>query len=218
MITGESVPVEALLIRPARVRGEQDSAGPKTGAKLREHPLDLLPGHVEEGRVGEDPVEALLGQIEGEEVLNPDFAPALLTRRGHERLAAVEPDGRVAEFAQGREIPTRPAAEVEDVVRGHAGEVREQRVDVLRDVVVASSPPEAVRSRFVVGQRDPADFAKLVVGEGLHGGTMPEREEIRTQGPGGQGPAWSRRKGLDGRIGTTLRAHAEGRRDIVDRW
>ena len=91
-------------------------------------------------------------------------------------------------------------------------------MDVLRDGVVASSPPEAVRSRFVVGQRDPADFAKLVVGEGLHGGTMPEREEIRTQGPGGQGPAWSRRNGLDGRIGPTLRAHAEGRRDIVDRW
>ncbi|EDM81556.1 hypothetical protein PPSIR1_21604 [Plesiocystis pacifica SIR-1] len=144
-------PLLALDVGAPGVAAKQHAARHQGAAKVPEHPAELLRGHVEEHRVGEDAVEALGGQVEGEEVLMPDLAPGRGPSHGHERGRAVEADRVVPARAEGREVAPRPAAQVEDALGRRPGQVAEQGVHVLRDVVVLGPLAEVLGALLVVG-------------------------------------------------------------------
>ena len=71
----------------------------------------------------------------------------------HEARGAVEPDGLVPQGLEVRQIAAGAASEVEDREGRGTLDGAEQRVVVLRHVVVAGPLPERPRRGVVVGQR-----------------------------------------------------------------
>src|SRR5690606_23173573 len=94
---GAVAPLEpAFLVAAARVGAEEHATGLQRCTKRAENPWQLLRRHVEQGRIGEDPVEARGRQIRPEEVLLPDFAAAVGARHRGEGRRAFEADRDVA--------------------------------------------------------------------------------------------------------------------------
>jgi len=88
--------IPALLVVPPGVRGEEHAIGLERSVQFAQHPWQLLAWHVEQRGVGEDAVEAAGGKPQGEEILLPDFAAAVLACHGGERRRAFEADRLVA--------------------------------------------------------------------------------------------------------------------------
>jgi hypothetical protein len=76
----------------------------------------------------------------------------------NEASRAVQTGRRVTARGEGAQVASGPAAEVEDAKGRVALDLAEQRVDVLRDVVVARAQPELLCVLFVVRECDPRDF------------------------------------------------------------
>jgi len=85
----------------------------------------------------------------------------LSARHGCEARGALEPDGRVPEPGEGREVAPGPAAEVEDPEGRRAFDVPQQRGDVLADVVIARAGAKVFGALFVVRQRAGGDLVQL---------------------------------------------------------
>src|SRR5262249_25659545 len=131
-----------------RVRAHEHAGGAKRRAKLGEDAREIGARNVEERRVREDAVERRGREIEREKILMQHFAAGLARHLGEAR-AAVEADGHVSAPRELREIATRAAAEVEDAMRANR-KCSEERVDVLRDVVIARPLPERIGVPLVV--------------------------------------------------------------------
>ena len=143
----------ALLAVAARVRGEQHAARVQRRVQLAEHSRQLGARHMEQHGVGEDAVEAIGRQVEGEQVLLPDLAAAVRACHGRELRLAVEADRVVAEVGEGLQVAARATAEVEDRERRRAFDVAQQRRDVLADVVPARALPVVAGALAVVRER-----------------------------------------------------------------
>ena len=115
---------------------------------------------MEQRRIREHTVEVGGGQVERQEVLVPDLHPGELARHAHEALGTLETDRIVPPLAQRDQVAPRSAAEVEDAERALARDGVEQRVEVLRDVVVARPLPERGGARVVVRERDAHDLGE----------------------------------------------------------
>ena len=112
--------------------------------QLEEHPRQRPARHVKQGSVREHSVETAGRQIELEEVLLPDLAPGVRARHHRQALRALEPCCDVPEPGERLEIAPGTAAEIEYRVRWPAFDRPQQRIDVLPDVVIARSLPEAL--------------------------------------------------------------------------
>lgn len=71
----------------------------------------------------------------------------------------------MTETAKRGEIASRPASEIEDDERPGTVAVAQQRVDVLRDVVIARTFPEPIGAPLVVAERDVGDLAEIAGSE-----------------------------------------------------
>src|SRR6185436_13725366 len=102
--------IPPLLVLPAGVGGKEHSARLQCRAQLAQHPRQIGARDVKERRVGKNAVEATFGQVEPEEILLPDFAPA--ERPSHFRKAwrAFQSDRDVALRGERLEIATRPTS------------------------------------------------------------------------------------------------------------
>src|SRR5436190_23358138 len=92
---------------------------------------------MEQRRVGKDPVEPRERQRQVQEVLLPYLASTRDPRLRDERRRALDADRIVAELAKRREVASRSASEIEDRERRGAFDPRQQRLDVLADIVIA---------------------------------------------------------------------------------
>src|SRR5438132_13805070 len=72
----------------------------------------------------------------------------------------------MAEPGERLQVPPRPAAQVENRERRLALDVREQRRDVLADVVIARALPEVLRTLVVVVQGPRGDVVQVLPFEG----------------------------------------------------
>jgi len=75
----------------------------------------------------------------------------------------------VAALGEGAQVAPGAAAEVEDRVGTGSVEGVEQRIHVLRDVVIAGAGPEVVRRALVVVEGLAGDGVELVGAEARHG-------------------------------------------------
>ncbi|MCY1444148.1 hypothetical protein D9M71_606010 [compost metagenome] len=121
---------------------------------------------MEQAGVGEDAVEALGGQVEGEEILMPDFATGVGAGHGDEVLGAVQANGLVAQAGERPQVAPRATAEVEDAEGSIATDVPQQGLDVLADVVVAGAFAEAFGSAVVVVQGGGSDAGEVFGAQG----------------------------------------------------
>ncbi len=133
--------------------------------QLPQDPWQRLGRDVKQGGIGEDAVEVGIGQIEPQEILVPDFASTLLACHGNEFSGTVDADGAVAPGGEGGQIPTWAAAQIEDV-KGRAagrigGDVTQQCVDVLADIMVAGSGTKGLGVGLIVGEGAGGDLFQL---------------------------------------------------------
>ncbi len=116
---------------------------------------------MKERGVREHTIEFGRGKFQGEKILVPDFDTCQLSRHLHERLGAVEPDGPMSASLQCSQIAPGSTTEVEDPIRRFPVNRIEQRVDVLRNIVIARALPEMGRVTVVALERDPRDLGEL---------------------------------------------------------
>src|SRR5262249_15509875 len=148
-----AVTCKAFLALTARIGREQHAARLEARVQLPQHPRQLLNRHVKQGGVRKDTVEATRRQLERQKILLQDLATGARARRSHERGATVQPDRLVTEAAKVRQVPPRPAPEVEQGVGSRAFQVVKQRGVVLGDVVTLGARPEFVGRLLVIGER-----------------------------------------------------------------
>ena len=146
------VPI-ALFVGTARIRAEQDAVVPQGRPQLPQDQRQTLARDMKQGGIGEDPIEALVGKIERQEVLLPDLAGAVGGGHGDEtsdRLYAYRP---MAEFGKGLKIPPGSAPEIQDRPWAPGAKRREQRGPVLADIMIARGLPEGLRALLVMRKR-----------------------------------------------------------------
>ncbi|MCY1540807.1 hypothetical protein D9M68_764660 [compost metagenome] len=173
----------ALLVVPARVGAEQHAIGFEAGVQLAEYSRQLLIRHMEQAGVGEDAVEACIRQVEGQEVLLPDFTAAAFAGHLDEARAAVQADGGVAQGLEGAQVAARAAAEIEDLVRRLALDMPQQCGDVLADIVIAGAFAKVFGAVLVMGQGQGADLREVVGAEHHAGGLERKRWVIKPHLP-----------------------------------
>src|SRR5258706_140108 len=153
--------VPALLVVAVRVRAEQHAARLERRAQLAEDARQLLARHVEQHRIGEDAVEARIGEFQSEQILPPHLAAAVLARHDREGLRALQADRDMAEPGERLQVPPRPAAQVEDRERRSALDAIEQRRDIPADVVIARALPEVFGAAVVMVQGPRGDVVQI---------------------------------------------------------
>ena len=89
------------------------------------------------------------GKVEAQEILVKNFNACLISRHLDESERSVESDRVVTAIAESDQIPPWAASEVENTQRFDAVQLVEQRVDILRDIVVFGPLPETVRAGLV---------------------------------------------------------------------
>ena len=148
----------ALAIVSTRIRREQHPARAQACSQPVEDARQLGRRHVKQRRVREDTVEARRRQVESQKVLVIDVDACVASGHLYERKRAVEPDGAMPALEKRLQVPSRTTAEIENALRPCPVKLAEQRVDVLRDVVVPGPVPESVGARFVVVERLASDL------------------------------------------------------------
>src|SRR5687768_14002541 len=98
--------------------------------QFTEHTRQLGARHMKKRSVREDAVEIGGRQLQREKILMPYLAAARIAGHVAEVLRAVEPDRLVTAFAQGDEIATGSATEIENRRRRRCFDVPQQRIDV----------------------------------------------------------------------------------------
>src|SRR5581483_10573026 len=100
----------------------------------------------------------VLGQVELEKILLPDFAAAISARHGGELRDALQTYCNVAQFGEDLKVASRAAAKIEYGEGRFTHDMLQHRCDVLADVVIASAFPEILGMPVVEIQRHVGDF------------------------------------------------------------
>ena len=119
--------------------------------------------------IGKNPVKAFTGQIQLQKVLLPDLTATVCTGHLRELLRAVQAHSRVAHAGKRLQIAPRATAEIENVERRATLDMPQQSVDILADIMIASTFAKPLGHRVVMAQGGGGDFFQ-VVGGLLHGG------------------------------------------------
>ena len=162
VINAVAVAVPAFFVGAARVGAEQDAAWLECGVQLAKNAWERLARNVEERGIGKHAVKTALRQIEAKKTLLPHLALAFATRHVYEAFGAVESDRLMPASNERPEIAPGTAAEIEDGERRFSGNVPQQRVDVLADVVVARAVPIRFGALVVVTERQGGDLVEIV--------------------------------------------------------
>ena len=144
--------VPAFAVVTSGIGTEQHAAGFQAGAKLPQDARLFLAGNMEQRGIGVNSVKMVVGKIEGEEVLLPDVAPAVASRHPGELRGAIKTGRPVSQRDEGLEITSRSAPEIQDDKRWLALDMLQQAGDVLADIVIAGSLPEALGALVVMAQ------------------------------------------------------------------
>src|SRR4029077_17847048 len=99
-IAAVTLVAQAFLVASSGVRGEQDAPGLEAPGKLDKHPGKFLAWDVEQRGVGEDAIETICRQLQGEEILVQNFAARIGPCHGHEFLRSVQTDDIVTQRAK----------------------------------------------------------------------------------------------------------------------
>src|SRR5690606_41836713 len=75
-------------------------------------------------------------ELQLEEILVPDLAAALPGHRD-EGLGAIQPDCQMSKLSEGTQVASGTAAAIENTKRSRPFDVPQQRVNILRNVVIA---------------------------------------------------------------------------------
>ena len=96
-----------------RVRAEQYATRFQACVQFQRHTRQLLARYMKRRGVGEYAIEAVIRQIELEEILLPYFAAGMGVRHcGETRCCAFQPYRNVTEFGKHLEVAARPAAKI----------------------------------------------------------------------------------------------------------
>jgi hypothetical protein len=112
--------------------------------------------------VGEYAIEMILGQIELEEILLPDFAATISARHSDKVPSAFQTYRDMAEFGEDLKVTPRAAAKIEYRQTPFTLDVLQHRCDVLANVVIASAFPELFGVLVVIVQRVVRNFSVIV--------------------------------------------------------
>ena len=104
---------------------------------------------MEQGRVGEYPVEALTGQIELKEILLPHFK---FLSPGHcgEFGRSIQTDSNMAKLGECLQISSGATTEIQDRERLWSFDVLKKSLDVLAHIVILRGLPELLSIVVVV--------------------------------------------------------------------
>ena len=166
MVGTVATAIPPLLVVAARIGAEQHASGAQRRVQPLQHLRQLCARHMKQRGVGEYAVKAAGRQLQIQEILLPYFATAR-ARHGHERRRALQSDGRVAEGREGAQIAPGPATEVEYRERRLAGDMPQQRRDVLADIVIEGTGAKLLRALRIVAQRSTRDGGELLGGQRL---------------------------------------------------
>jgi|ERR1700677_3195177 len=111
---------------------------------------------MEQGRVGEYPIEAPIGQIELKEILLPHFkfqSPSHCSKFGR----PIQTDSNMAKFCECLQISSRATTEIQDRERLWSLDVLKKSLDVLAHIVILRGLPELL-SVVVVVPEGPAGY------------------------------------------------------------
>src|SRR5262245_42055499 len=111
--------------------------------------------------VSEDAVEIAIRQIQREEILLPHLTTAVGARHFRKAGGAFQPHRDVTKLGQSLEVPSRPAAKIENCERWFALDELQQRGNILTHVVIARSFPESFGALIVVLQLAPGDSCQI---------------------------------------------------------
>ena len=112
MIRAVAPTIPAILIIAVRVRVEQYATRFQACVQFQQHARQLLTGHMKQRGVGEYAIEAVIRQIELEEILLPYFAARMGVRHCGEMRCPFQPYRNVTEFGKHLEVAARPAAKI----------------------------------------------------------------------------------------------------------
>ena len=111
---------------------------------------------MEQGCVGEYPIEALIGQIELKEILLPHFkflSPGYCSEFGR----SIQTNGDMAKLSECLQIPSRATTEIQDRERLWSLHVLKKSLDVLAHVVILRGFAELLRIVIVVPEGPAGD-------------------------------------------------------------
>jgi|ERR1700728_347401 hypothetical protein len=111
---------------------------------------------MEQRRVSEYPIEALIGQIELKEILLPHFkfqSPSHCSELGR----PIQTDSNVAKFCEFLQISSRATTEIQDRERLWSLDVLKKSLDVLAHVVILRRFPELLSIVVVVPEGPAGD-------------------------------------------------------------
>ena len=112
MIRAVAPTIPAFLIIAVRVRVEQYATRFQACVQFQQHARQLLTGHMKQRGVGEYAIEAVIRQIELEEILLPYFAARMGVRHCGEMRCPFQPYRNVTEFDKHLEVAAWPAAKI----------------------------------------------------------------------------------------------------------
>ena len=104
---------------------------------------------MKEGGIGEDAVEGIGWEVEGNEVLLPDLTAAVLSGQRTDVGGTVEANGGISELGEGHQVSAGAAAKIEELAAVW-GQVATEGVDVLADIVVFGAEPKGFGAFVVV--------------------------------------------------------------------
>ena len=106
---------------------------------------------MEERSIGKDAIEGIRREIKSQKFLAPDFTTRVSASHFAKSFTSVEPGGEGAPITQRLEVTPGPTAEIKHTAAfALIRQAGKQRLDILRDVVIAGTLPEGVSSLFVV--------------------------------------------------------------------
>lgn len=147
---------------PSGIRGEQNAVLNERGFELTEYSGKLLSRHVEKRSISKNTIEGTRREAEREKVLMPCLAAAQFFRHFAKGRAAIESDGVVPKRLKVHEIAARSAAQIQYSEPLTRGQIPQQRLVVLSDIVVLGSLPEGARARFVMIESLRGDIFQIV--------------------------------------------------------
>jgi hypothetical protein len=111
---------------------------------------------MEQGRVGEYPIEALIGQIELKEILLPHFkflSPGYCSEFGR----SIQTDSNMAKLRECLQISSRATTEIQDRERLWSLDILKESLDVLAHIVILRGFPELPRIVIVMPEGPAGD-------------------------------------------------------------
>ena len=173
MVGAVALPMPALVVAAPWVGAEQHAPGLQGGVQRRQHLGQCLARHMKQGGVGKHPVKMIAGKIQGEKILLPYLAAAVLARHLGKTRRPFQPHGNMPLLPERLQIAARPAAKIQERERHWSLDELQQSRHVLADIMVSGARIKIFDVLVVVGQDPIGYFSQLLCSQFhwlFHGG------------------------------------------------